>query len=142
MKYPSAPRKSAVAPLSSDIKRRKTVSAPNANYDSDLDAHEVDGGGDLPKNVKFGIGDVEGGANVKAGGDASKEVGGGVNKRLGGGANRKVGGGVHKEVGGNANKLASAAGDNCSKVMRKLTYPSAQKGSGGGAEGKVGIVCE
>jgi len=64
------------------------------------------------------------------------EEGGGVNKRLGGGANRKVGGGVHKEVGGNANKLASAASDNCSKVMRKLTYPSAQKGSGGGVEGK------
>ena len=146
MKSPSAPRKSAVVPQTSHSNRRQTVSAPNASYDSDLDAHE-DGGGDLPKKVQDDTGDAGGGAIKKAGGDANKKVGGYVNKQVGSGANGKVGGGVNKEVvsgankeiGGNKSKEGSAAGDSSSKAVRKLTYSSAHKGCGGGVKGKVGI---
>ena len=137
MKYPSAPRKSVV-PQTNNSNRRQTVSAPNASYDSDLDAHE-DGDGEQLKKVQDCIGDVGDSAIKKAGGDAIEEVGGDVSKKVGGGSKRKVGGDAKKEEGGNKSKEASAAGDHSSKAVRKLTYTSAQKGSGGGAKGKVGI---
>ena len=124
--------------MTSNSNRRQTVSAPNASYDSDLDAHE-DGGGDLPEKIQDGTGDVGGGAGKKAGGDANKDVGGGASKKVGGGAKRKVGGGANKDEGGNRGKQASAAGDHSSKAVRKLTYPSAQEGCGGVVKGKVGI---
>ena len=97
VKYPSAPRKSAVQ-ASGD--GRKTASAPKTRNDSDL-VNLEEGGGDLgleKKQVQAGSDEVEI--------DGTKEVG--------------------------------ASGDTSSKVARKLTYSSEQKGSGGGGNLKVG----
>jgi len=132
VKYPSAPRKS-VAPQSGSSNRRKTVSAPrgDASRESGPDAVE-DGGGDLSKD-----GDVGGVESTEVGGVKSTEVGGPESTDVGGAESTDVGGAESTKVGGvertemrrDGNQIESAAGD---KVVRKLTYSSAQKGPGGG----------
>ena len=94
VKYPSAPRKSAVQ-ASGD--RRKTASAPKTS--NDLVNLEEDGGdlGLEKKQVQDGSDEVDV--------DGTKKVG--------------------------------LSGDTSSKVARKLTYSSEQKGSGGGGNLKV-----
>ena len=77
MKYPSAPRKSAVAQTNGN--RRKTVSAPKASNDSDSEYFSAEVGSDLgfkKKQVQTGSGDVEvdGTKEVGASGDTSSKV--------------------------------------------------------------------
>ena len=97
MKYPSAPRKSAVQ-ASGD--RRKTASAPRTSNDSDL-VNLEEGGGDLgleKKQVQAGSDEVEvdGTKEVGASGDTSSKVArkltySSEKKGSGGGGNLKVG---------------------------------------------------
>ena len=101
MKYPSAPRKSAVAQTNGN--RRKTVSAPKASNDSDS-VYLEEGGSDLgleKKQVQTGSGDVEvdGTKEVGASGDTSK-----VARKLVYSSEQKGsggGGGVNLKVGAN-----------------------------------------
>ena len=76
MKYPSAPRKSAVPQTNGN--RRKTVSAPKASNDS-YSVNLEKGGSDLglkKKQMQTGRGDVEidGTREVGASGDTSSKV--------------------------------------------------------------------
>ena len=70
-------------------------------------------------------------------GDASHESGPDAVEDGGGDLSRdgEAGGIESAEVRRAGNQIGSAAGD---KVVRKLTYSSAQKGPGGGVMGKVG----
>jgi len=114
VKYPSAPRKSAVPSTSSINNRRQTVSAPHVDIDhsdedasnkSDMDADE-DRSRDRPKKkVQDGTVGVAGLGN--------------------------------REVGRNGTEAAGAAGDNSSKAVPKLTKKSVENQKGlGRLEGK------
>ena len=70
-----------------------------------------------------------GDASRESGPDAVEDGGGDLSK------DGDVGGVESTEVGRDGNQIESAAGD---KVVRKLTYSSAQKGPGGGVVRKVG----
>ena len=85
MKYPSAPRKSAVPQTNGN--RRKTVSAPKASNDS-YSVNLEEGGSDLglkKKQMQTGRGDVEidGTKEVGASGDNSSGGGEGGNLKVG-----------------------------------------------------------
>ena len=78
-----------------------------------------------------------GDASRESGPDAVEDGGGDLSKdgEVGGVDSTEVGGVESTEVGRDGNQIESAAGD---KVVRKLTYSSAQKGPGGGVVRKVG----